>query len=50
MWGKYTALYLNPKIMKIISAKPEVKSLFFINLTGTLLARYPVPFYSVIDT
>lgn len=36
--------------MKIRSAKPEVKSLFFINLTGTLFARYLVPFCSVIDS
>lgn len=36
--------------MKIRSAKPEVKSLFFFNLTGTLFARYLVHFYSAIDT
>jgi len=35
--------------MKIRSAKPEGKSLFFINLIGTLFARYLVPFYSAID-
>ncbi len=38
------------KNQELSSAKPEVQFLFFINLTGTLLARYLVHFYSGIDS
>jgi len=48
-WGVHCALPETPKNKKIRSAKPEAKSLFFINLTGTLLVRHLVHFHSAID-
>ena len=48
-WGVHCALQETPKNKKIRSAKPEAKSLFFINLTGTLLVCHLVHFHSAID-